>query len=120
MLRVLVARSRHWLRTLVLLWLALGASAHADYFDQYGLRAGAVEVDVGTQPMGFPSGVVSAVMRRDRVLQAALAELKSPLRSFGFRRGADMLPLLADQRLDGALLGDMPTLLSASTGTVWI
>lgn len=97
-----------------------GTPVHADYFDQYGLRAGAGELDLGTQPSGFPSGVISAVMRRDRILQTALAELKTPLRSFGFRRGADMLPLLTDQRLDAALLGDMPTLLAASSGGVWV
>lgn len=98
----------------------VGAPAQADYFDQYGLRTGTPDVNLGTQPSGFPSGVISAVMRRDRILEAALDGLKLPLRSFGFRRGADMLPLLADQRLDAALLGDMPTLLSASSGTVWI
>ena len=100
--------------------LGMGGPAYADYFDQYGLRAGAPELDLGTQPSGFPSGVVSAVMQRDRILRTALAESKAPLRSFGFRRGADMLPLLADQRLDAALLGDMPTLLAASSGGVWI
>jgi ABC-type nitrate/sulfonate/bicarbonate transport system substrate-binding protein len=96
------------------------ATAQADYFDQYGLHAGSIDVDMGTQPSSFPSGVVSAVMRRDRILQSALTTLKSPLRTFGFRRGADMLPLLTDQRLDAALLGDMPTLLTASSGAVWI
>ena len=98
----------------------VSAPAQADYFDQYGLRTGTPDVNLGTQPSGFPSGVISAVMRRDRILEAALDGLKLPLRSFGFRRGADMLPLLADRRLDAALLGDMPTLLSASTGMVWI
>lgn len=100
--------------------LAPGVYAQNDYIGQYGLRPASSELDLGTQPLGFPSGVISAVMRRDRILQSALAELKTPLRSLAFRRGADMLPLLADQRLDAALLGDMPTLLSAATGQVWV
>ncbi|MDT8990257.1 NrtA/SsuA/CpmA family ABC transporter substrate-binding protein [Curvibacter sp. APW13] len=95
-------------------------ATHADYFDQYGLRPGSPEIDVGTQPSGFPSGVVSAVMRRDHVLQAALSELGTTLRSPGFRRGADMLTLLADQRLDAALLGDMPTLMATASGQAWV
>lgn len=94
--------------------------AQDDYVAQYGLRPGSIELDLGVQPLGVPSGVVSAVMRRDRLLQAALAERKTPLRSSPFRRGADMLPLLADQRLDAALLGDMPTLLTAASGEVWV
>lgn len=100
--------------------LGATAPAQADYFDQYGLRAASPEVDVGTQPAGFPSGVISAAMRRDKILQNALAELKTPLRTFAFRRGADMLTLLGDQRLEAGLLGDMPTLLAAAAGHVWV
>lgn len=108
------------------LWLAVAGAAcvhpgaYADYFDRYGLQAASSETDLGTQPTGVPSGVLSAVMRRDHHLQEALTALKRPLRSHGFRRGADMLGLLADQRLDAGLLGDMPTLLSAAAGQVWI
>lgn len=100
--------------------LSAGVRAQGDYTGQYGLRPASSELDLGTQPLGFPSGVVSTVMRHDRILQGTLAELKTPLRSLAFRRGADMLPLLADQRLDAALLGDMPTLLSAASGQVWV
>lgn len=110
---------RHCLQALALA-CTLPAAQAAEYYDQYGLRSGSHEVDIGIQPSGFPSGVISAVMRRDRVLQTALAELKTALRSSGFRRGADMLSLLADQRLDAALLGDMPTLMTAASGQVWI
>lgn len=100
--------------------LGAGVQAQNDYIGAYGLRPGSSELDLGIQPLGVPSGVVSAVMRRDRILRAALAEFKTPLRSPPFRRGADMLPLLADQRLDAALLGDMPTLLTAALGQVWV
>lgn len=114
---------RDWLRhtaALALGSLAASAAAQADYVSQYGLRPASSDLDLGIQPLGFPSGVVSAVMRRDRILQGALAQRKTPLRSLAFRRGADMLPLLADQRLDAGLLGDMPTLLTAANGEVWI
>ena len=114
---------RHWLQGSAAWALSAGAPAswaQDDYVAQYGLRPASAELDLGVQPLGVPSGVVSAVMRRDRLLQAALAERRTPLRCWPFRRGADMLPLLTDQRLDAALLGDMPTLLTAASGEVWI
>ena len=91
-----------------------------EYFDRYGLTPDSVSVDVGVQPLGFPSGVISTVMRRDRILKQQLQSLGLPLKSHPFRRGADMLPLLADRRLEAGLLGDMPTLLAAAQGKVVI
>jgi ABC-type nitrate/sulfonate/bicarbonate transport system substrate-binding protein len=96
------------------------AAQAADYFEAYGLAPASAAIDLGAQPLGYPSGVISAVMARDRILAKALAEAKRPLKVHFFRRGADMLPLLADGRLDAALLGDMPTLLAAAEGRVWI
>jgi ABC-type nitrate/sulfonate/bicarbonate transport system substrate-binding protein len=99
----------------------LPSSAGAeDYFDRYGLSPASPSVDVGVQPLGYPSGVISAVMSHDRLLKKALADLKQPFKAHPFRRGADMVALLGDHRLDAGLLGDMPTLLAAATGSVWI
>lgn len=95
--------------------------AHAEeYFDRYGLRVASPPMDLGAQPLGYPSGVISAVMAHDRILKKALLELQHPLAVHPFRRGADMVPLLGDQRLEAGLLGDMPTILAASTGSVWV
>lgn len=91
-----------------------------EYFDSYGLSGASAALDVGAQPMGYPSGVISSVMQRDRVLKNVLSKAKHPLVVHPFRRGADMVPLLADQRLEAGLLGDMPTILTASTSSVWI
>jgi NitT/TauT family transport system substrate-binding protein len=113
-----VARS---LSTCVVLACLLPALCRAEeYFDHYGLTPGSAAVDMGTQPLGYPSGVISSVMQRDLTLRKALIASKHPLQTHPFRRGMDMVPLLADRRLDVGLLGDMPTLLSASTGAVWI
>lgn len=107
------------------LCLALAAQAAqvavaADYFDSYGLTPASLPLDLGVQPLGYPSGVISAVLARDRILAKALEQAGRPLKLHPFRRGADMLPLLADGRLEAALLGDMPTLLAAAGGSVWI
>jgi ABC-type nitrate/sulfonate/bicarbonate transport system substrate-binding protein len=90
------------------------------YFDRYGLLPASPAVDLGTQPLGYPSGVISAVMQHDRILKKALADRQLPLKTHPFRRGADMVALLTEQRLEAGLLGDMPTIVAASTGNVWI
>lgn len=90
------------------------------YFDRYGLVANSPAVDLGIQPLGYPSGVISAVMQHDRILKAALAQSGQPLKTHPFRRGADMVALLTDHRLEAGLLGDMPTILAAATASVWI
>jgi NitT/TauT family transport system substrate-binding protein len=77
-------------------------------------------LDLGTQPLGYPSGVISAVIAHDRILRNALAAAGEPLQTHPFRSGAEMVPLLADGRLEVGLLGDMPTLLAACTGQVRI
>lgn len=91
-----------------------------EYFDHYGLSSASPEIDLGTQPLGYPSGVISAVMQRDRILKKILADNSQFLKAHPFRRGADMLSLLAGKRLEAGLLGDMPTLLSASAGNIYI
>jgi NitT/TauT family transport system substrate-binding protein len=92
----------------------------ANYFDAYGLAPDSPAVDLGVQPLGYPSGVISSVMRHDRILQKALNDARLPLKAHPFQRGADMVGLLGERRLEAGLLGDMPTLLSASVGQVWI
>jgi ABC-type nitrate/sulfonate/bicarbonate transport system substrate-binding protein len=100
--------------------LAVQLASAADYFDAYGLTPASAPLDLGVQPLGYPSGVISAVMARDRILAKALEQAGRPLRLHPFKRGADMLAPLADGRLEAALLGDMPTLLAAAEGSVWI
>lgn len=101
--------------------LFIATAAHSqEYFEAYGLAPASAATDVGVQPLGIPSGVISAVMARDRVLQKALAQAGLPLKTHPFQRGADMVNLLAQRRLESGLLGDMPTLLAASSGNIWV
>ncbi len=92
----------------------------ANYFDAYGLAPDSPAVDLGVQPLGYPSGVISTVMRHDRILQKTLSDARLPLKMHPFQRGADIVGLLGERRLEAGLLGDMPTLLTASVGQVWI
>lgn len=104
----------------MLLPLLYNVSVAEEYFDRYGLTSASPSVDLGIQPLGYPSGVISAVMRHDRILKRTLAESTQPLATHPFKRGADMLALLADARLEAGLLGDLPTIGAASLGSVWI
>jgi len=109
----------------LLLALACGALPHAQadapaYYERYGLTPASPAVDVGIQPLGYPAGVLTAVLRHDEILKSRLAALGQPLQTHPFRRGADMLTLFSDKRLEAGLLGDMPTLIAAARGDVSI
>jgi len=104
----------------LLVALATQRSLAQEYFDQYGLVTRSAALDLGGQPLGYPSGVISAVMQRDRILQASLVKAGHPLKAHAFKRGADMVGLLGDHRLEAGLLGDMPTILVACAGQVVI
>lgn len=103
------------------LLLLVGAPAAAQaYVDRYALAANSAALDLGVQPLSYPNGVIGAVMRHDRILQAELTRLGTPLQMHAFKRGADMLPPINEHKLDAGLIGDMPTVVVASTQKVWI
>lgn len=105
----------------IFLVLTLFTNANAEeYFDRYGLSPVSPNVDIGVQPLGYPSGIISAVMQRDRILKQALQNSQHPLKMHPFKRGADMVPLFADGRIEAGLVGDMPTILAAASGHVFV
>lgn len=99
---------------------AAGSAVAQTYVDRYALVPHSAELDIGVQPQSYPNGVIGAVMRRDRLLRAELSKLGVPLKVIPFKRGADMLPLIGDARLDAGLIGDMPSTIAAAAGKVWI
>lgn len=119
-LRKLRGAARLGIAALALVLPASTVLAGEDYVAGYGLRAESAQLDLGVQPLGYPSGVLSAAIEHDRILRQALVELKYPLVAHPFRRGADMLPVLIDHRLNAGLLGDMPAILAAAEGKAYI
>lgn len=111
---------RNILATGILALCFPGVSGAEGYVDRHGLLPASPAIDLGVQPLAYPSGVISSVMRRDRTLQKALADGKQTLKTHPFRSGVDMVPLLAERRLEAALLGDMPAITAAATAHVWI
>jgi ABC-type nitrate/sulfonate/bicarbonate transport system substrate-binding protein len=104
-------------RTLAVIYALAAPTALAQsYFDRYQLTPASPALEVGAQPLGVPAGPLGSAMARDRVLQRALQQAGHPLRVLPFQRGADMVSLLASERLEAGLLGDMPTLIGAAVG----
>lgn len=111
---------RSLLLALACMAMPLAHAETAAYYERYGLTPASPAVDVGIQPLGYPAGVLTAVLRHDEILKTRLAELGLPLKTHPFQRGADMLTLFSDKRLEAGLLGDMPTLIAAASGDVSI
>ncbi len=118
--RIRVANAFCFASVIAITLLSAPSVAAEPYTNSNSLAVKSATLNLGVQPLGYPSGVISAVMQHDRILKKALADSKSTLKTHPFKRGADMLPLLADHRLDAALLGDMPTLIAAATARVSI
>ena len=97
-----------------------GRAADANYRSTYTYDTGATGIDLGGQPLGYPSGMFSSVMARDKILRRRLAALGMELRPHFYVKGFDMIDLLDGQQLEVGLLGDMPTILSAVTNEVAI
>ena len=71
-------------------------------------------ISFGTQPLAMPIGVIGEVMRRDRILRRALGEKGYRIYFHPFLKGSDISSLVARQRIDAAMIGDMPTIVAAS------
>ena len=102
---------------LALMCFATTAASHGDpVYDGYDLAPREPGVDVGVQPLGYPTGLVGAAIGRDRILRRALKTLGHDLRTFAFRRGPDIVERLGGQRLEAGLIGDMPTITAIAGG----
>lgn len=112
----------HFGCTLLFLCSALFACSieAEEYYDRYDLTPRSNSFDIGVQPLGYPTGMVGAVMRRDRLMRQQLEKLQQPFNAFAFRRGPDIVKFLGKGRLEGGLMGDMPTIVAASQGEIVI
>lgn len=94
----------------------VAAGAEDVVYDGYDLAPRDQGVDIGVQPLGYPTGLVGAAMGRDRILRRALNPLGHDLNTFAFRRGPDIVERLDGQHLEAGLVGDMPTIAAIAGG----
>lgn len=67
-------------------------------------------VDIGVQPLWFPSGIITEVMQHDAILEAQLQQLGKKIRFHPFFKGADVNTQIHHGNLDGGIGGDMPAI----------
>lgn len=72
-------------------------------------------INVGTQPLAVPVGVIGEVMQRDRILRGELGKIGLEIRFHPFLKGDDINFFLRRGRIDAAMGGDMPTVVTASS-----
>ncbi len=65
-------------------------------------------IDVGSQPLAVPVGVIGELMGRDLILRKALADKGLSFRLHSFYKGSDINFFLKRGDLDVAIGGDMP------------
>lgn len=93
-------------------------STHAIYSHyQFG---GDNVIDVGTQPLYFPTGLITEMMKRDRILQQELSKLAKTIRYHSFLKGDDVNFFLKQGKLDVGIGGDMPAVSIAADYDVLI
>ncbi len=71
-------------------------------------------IEVGIQPLWVPTCIVAEAMRRDVVLQKALAQEGLEIRFHPFLKGADVNFFLRRGDLEAGIGGDMPALTAAA------
>lgn len=79
----------------------------------------AQKISLGVQPLGYPVAMITAVMKRDRVLADAMSKRGKRVEHVPFSKGHDMVDLVGNS-LAGAFLGDMPTIRTSARTGIWI
>jgi ABC-type nitrate/sulfonate/bicarbonate transport system substrate-binding protein len=84
-------------------------------YSKYDFGTAPEVIDFGTQPLAVPIGVIAEVMKRDRILRNSLREKGFEIRFHPFLKGSDISFFLKQGKIDAAMAGDIPTIISASS-----
>lgn len=81
--------------------------------------------NVNVMEIGVPTpwatvGHMVEVMKRDRILRADLARRGYMVKFIPFHKGEEIVHFLKNKKLEGAIMGDMPTIRFASEGAITI
>ncbi|MEO5327602.1 MAG: NrtA/SsuA/CpmA family ABC transporter substrate-binding protein [Magnetococcus sp. THC-1_WYH] len=77
---------------------------------EYDFGTSEAIVDIGVQPLWFPSGIITEVIRHDAILERQLQQLGKKLRFHPFFKGADVNLQIHHGNLEGGIGGDMPAI----------
>lgn len=84
-------------------------------YSRYDFGNSSAVINVAVQPLAVPVGVIGEVMKRDRVLRAALKERGMEIRFHPFLKGDDIVPFLRGGKIDAAMAGDMSTIATSAS-----
>lgn len=84
-------------------------------YSTYDFGKGSKIVNFGVQPIAVPIGLIGEVMKRDRILKRALKERGWDIRFHAFLKGSDLNFFVRRGSIDGAMAGDMPVIMTASS-----
>ncbi len=71
-------------------------------------------INIGVQPLYFPTGLISEAMKRDAILRRDLVSLGMKVRFFPFLKGSDVNFFLRKGDLVAGIGGDMPAITAAA------
>ena len=77
-------------------------------------------IDLGTQPLYAPTGLITETMRRDLLLLRELHSQGLEIRFHSFFKGADVNAYLGYSELEAGIGGDMPAITAAATQEIVI
>ena len=84
-------------------------------YSGYDFGRGEGVINIGTQPLYLPTGLISETMKRDVILETALSEKVAKVHFYAFLKGDDVNFFLRRGALDAGIVGDMPALTIAAT-----
>jgi len=84
-------------------------------YSRYDFAKGPRVINFASQPLAVPIGVISEVMRRDRILRQELAKLGYEIRFLPFLKGNDINFFFKQGKIVAAMGGDMPTIMTAAS-----
>ncbi len=70
-------------------------------------------INIGTQPLYLPTGVIFEAVKRDKILNRALSDLGVKVEFYPFLKGDDVNHFLFDKKLNCGIGGDMPAISAA-------
>ena len=92
--------------------------ANHPIYSQYQFNNSERVINIGIQPVYMPAGLITEVMKRDRVLKQKLSNLNLKIQYFSFLKGADVNHFMRSGDLDVGVGGDMPFITMVATDEI--
>jgi sulfonate transport system substrate-binding protein len=80
------------------------------YYSRFEFDPSPAVINIGTQPLYAPTGIITEALARDSALSADLADLGITVKFFPFLKGSDLNYFIEQGDIDGGFGGDMPAL----------